>query len=105
MEIQHPKFEKSLHTANILLSPDNKVASNSEWSENISSSQETMNKLSKPGIYEYVIVFSILSHCLQVWVIVMKPYGTLTDICLTRSKIQYRISTCLSKPENLRLIP
>ena len=33
------------------------------------------------------------------------PYGTLTDICLTRFKIQYRISTCLSKPENLRLIP
>ena len=32
-------------------------------------------------------------------------YGTLTDICLTRFKIQYRISTCLSKPENLRLIP
>ena len=32
-------------------------------------------------------------------------YETLTDICLTCFKIQYRISTCLSKPENLRLIP
>ena len=31
-------------------------------------------------------------------------YGTLTDICLTCFKIQYRISTVLSKPENLRLI-
>ena len=38
-------------------------------------------------------------------IITIITYGTLTDICFTCFKIQYRISTCLSKPENLRLIP
>ena len=31
-------------------------------------------------------------------------FGTFRYICLTCFKIEYRISTCLSKPENLRLI-